>query len=191
MKLLHKIQYNAPVILTFALVSLGVLVLGEITGGRSTTLCFSVYQAPLTDPFTYLRFFGHVLGHASYSHYMGNMTLLLVIGPPLEERYGSRPLLEMMVATALISGLVQFCFFPGTALLGASGIVFMLIVLASLSGGEKGRIPLTLILVFLIYVGGEIVDGVLQADNISQITHIIGGACGGVFGLALRGGRKR
>lgn len=191
MKLLHRIQYNSPVILTFALLSLGVLLLGEATGGTSTALCFSVYRSSLTDPFTYLRFFGHVLGHANYSHYIGNMTLLLVIGPPLEERYGSQALLEVMLATALISGLVQFFFFPGTALLGASGIVFMLIILSSLSGGEKGRIPLTLILVYVIYIGGEIADGILQSDDISQITHIIGGTCGAVFGLSLRGWKGR
>lgn len=187
MKLLHRIQYNSPVILTFALLSLGALLLGEFTQGGATALCFSVYQSSLTDPFTYLRFVGHVLGHANYSHYIGNMTLLLVIGPPLEERYGSRQLLEMILATALISGLVQFFFFPGTALLGASGIVFMLIILSSLSGGEKGRIPLTLILVYVIYIGGEIADGILQSDHISQVTHIIGGTCGAVFGLSLRG----
>lgn len=189
MKTLRKLEYNSPVILTFALVSLIVLFAGMMTGGATTHRFFSVYRASLWDPFTYVRFFGHVLGHADYSHYISNMTLLLVLGPPLEERYGSNRLLETILATALISGLVQFIFFPGTALLGASGIVFMLIILSSLSGGSKGRIPLTLILVYVIYIGGEIADGVLQADNISQLTHIIGGTCGGFFGLRLRGNK--
>ena len=157
--------------------------------GDLPELPVSVYRASLTDPLTYVRFFGHVLGHAGYAHYIGNMTLLLVIGPPLEERYGSLPLLECIAMTALISGLVQFIFFPGTALLGASGIVFMLIILSSISGASEGRIPLTLIFVYIIYIGGEIADGVLQADNISQLTHIIGGTCGGVFGLILRKNR--
>ena len=183
---LHRIQYNSPVILTFALLSLGALFLGIWTGGTSTALCFSVYRAPLTDPLTYLRFFTHVLGHSNYSHYIGNMTLLLVIGPPMEERYGSEMLLKMIAATAFLSGLVQFLCFPGAALLGASGVVFMLIVLSSLAGAEQGRIPLTLILVYAIYIGGEIADGLLQSDNISQLTHIIGGTCGAVFGMALR-----
>lgn len=189
MKLLHKLQYNSPVILTFALLSLAALLVGHYTSGVSTTLLFSVYQAPLTDPLTWLRFFTHVLGHAGYSHYIGNMTLLLVIGPPLEERYGSKTLLECILATALISGLVQYICFPGTALLGASGIVFMLIILSSTSGAGKGRIPLTLILVYVMYIGGEIADGLLTSDNISQLTHIIGGTCGGIFGLYLRRGK--
>ena len=184
--ILRKIQYNSPVILTFALISLGILLLNQVTGGLANHLCFSVYRSSLTAPLTYVRFFGHVLGHANYTHYIGNMTLLLVIGPPLEERYGSVPLLECILMTALISGLVQFIFFPGTALLGASGIVFMLIILSSISGASQGRIPLTLILVYIIYIGGEVADGLLQFDNISQLTHIIGGTCGGIIGMLLR-----
>ena len=116
---------------------------------------------------------------------MGNMMLLLVVGPPLEEKYGSKRLLGCIVLTALVSGLVQFFLFPGTALLGASGIVFMLIVLSSLAGMRNGAIPLTLILVVVLYLGGEVVDAVSVNDNVSQLTHIIGGLCGAGFGFAM------
>lgn len=181
-----RIQYNSPVVLSFALLSLLALLLGQLTGGWTTRALFSVYRAPLTDPLTYVRMVGHVLGHSGYAHYMGNMTLLLVIGPPLEEKYGSRRLLGCILFTALASGLVQFIFFPGTALLGASGIVFMMIVLSSLAGMREGAIPLTLILVVLIYLGGEIVDAVTVRDNVSQLTHIVGGLCGAGLGFAMK-----
>ena len=181
-----RIQYNSPVVLSFALLSLLALLLGQLTGGWTTRALFSVYRAPLTDPLTYVRMVGHVLGHSGYAHYMGNMTLLLVIGPPLEEKYGSRRLLGCILFTALASGLVQFIFFPGTALLGASGIVFMMIVLSSLAGMREGTIPLTLILVVLIYLGGEIVDAVTVRDNVSQLTHIVGGLCGAGMGFAMK-----
>ena len=179
------LQYNAPVVLTFSLLSLGALLLGMATGGLSTQLLFCVYRAPLTDPLTYVRLFGHVLGHAGYSHFMGNIMLLLVIGPPLEEKYGSRRLLFCVAVTALVSGLVQFLFFPGTALLGASGIVFMMIVLSSLAGMREGAVPLTLILVVILYLGGEAVDAVSTRDSVSQLTHIVGGLCGAVLGFAM------
>ena len=181
-----RIQYNSPVVLSFALLSLLALLLGQLTGGWTTRALFCVYRAPLTDPLTYVRMVGHVLGHSGYAHYMGNMTLLLVIGPPLEEKYGSRRLLGCILFTALASGLVQFIFFPGTALLGASGIVFMMIVLSSLAGMREGTIPLTLILVVLIYLGGEIVDAVTVRDNVSQLTHILGGLCGAGLGFAMK-----
>ena len=66
------------------------------------------------------------------------MMMILVVGPPLEEKYGSRPLFWAIFLTALVSGMVHWLFFPGTALLGASGIVFMMIVMSSLSGMKNG-----------------------------------------------------
>lgn len=184
-----KLHYNSPVILTFALLSLGALLLGELTSGRSTWMLFSVYRSPMTDILTYPRFFLHVLGHAGYDHYIGNMLLLLVIGPPLEEKYGSRKILLAIAITALVCGLVEFIFFPYEALLGASGIVFMLIILSSLSGQRGGSIPITLLVVIALYLGREIVAGIFQRDNISQLTHIVGGLSGAILGMTLL--RKR
>ena len=182
---MKHIKYNSPVVLTFALISLAVLLLGMLTSGKLTTLLFCVYRAPLSDPLTYPRFFLHVLGHSSFSHYMGNILMLLVVGPPLEEKFGSRSLLLAIVITAFISGIVQFVFFPHTALLGASGIVFMMIVMLSMTGTERGRIPLTMILVVIFYIGSEVIQGIFVEDNVSQLTHIIGGACGAVIGYFL------
>ena len=183
------IRFNAPVILTFALLALIVLILDGITGGVSTTKRFCLYRAPLTDPLTYVRLFGHVLGHSSYSHYMGNMLLLLLVGPPVEDRFGSRNTLIYIAITALVTGVVQLVFFPGTALMGASGVVFMLIVLSSFTENRKDGIPVTMVVVVVLYLGRELIDGLLVQDNVSQITHIVGGLCGLAFGLS--GQRKK
>lgn len=180
------LQYNAPATLTFALISLAALILGHFTEGATTIKYFSVYRSSLMDPLTYLRFFTHVLGHADLDHFSGNIILMLVLGPTLEERYGSRTILVTILITAFVAGLVQWIFFPGSVLLGASGIVFMMIIMASLGGMKGGGIPLTLIFVFIVYVGGEIYSGLVISDNISQLTHIIGGVCGAVLGIALR-----
>ena len=179
------IHYNSPVVLTFALLSLGSLVLGYLTGGWSTDWLFCVYRSSLGDPFTYVRLVGHVLGHADYSHFMGNMMLFLVIGPPLEEKYGSKRFLGCIVVTAVVSGVIQMALFPYTALLGASGIVFMLIVLSSLAGMREGGIPLTLILVVILYLGGEVAAAITLQDSVSQLTHIVGGVCGAALGFSM------
>ncbi len=184
------IRFNAPVILGFALLSLLVLGLDALTGGSTTSQFFCVYRSSLGDPLTFIRFFGHVLGHAGYDHYMGNMLLLLLVGPVLEEKYGSKTLLMTIVVTALVTGLVHFIFFPGSALMGASGIVFMMIVLSSFTEMKKDGIPVTLILVVIFYLGSEIADAIFNRDNVSQLTHIVGGVCGMVYGFSLRG-RKR
>jgi membrane associated rhomboid family serine protease len=74
--------------------------------------------------------------------------------------------------------------------LGASGIVFMLIILSSFVNIREGSIPLTLVLVVAIYFGREIMSGLSVRDNISQLTHIAGGICGLFFGFSLKSSKK-
>ena len=174
-------SYNAPVTLTFAIVSLIVLVLGYLTGGESTQLLFEVYRSKISL-FWFLRLFGHVLGHATLTHYASNMTMFLLLGPVLEEKYGILDMLEMFAITAVVSGLVYIIFFPSAALLGASGLVFMMIVLVSATDMKRGEIPISMILVMVIYLGSQFWDMIVLKDNVSQITHIVGGLCGAVFG---------
>ena len=187
-----RIRYNSPVVLTFVLVSLAVLIADALSGSRTTRLFFSVYRSSPADPLTYVRLVGHVHGHASLSHYFSNMSLLLVVGPIAEEKYGSRTLLVCFLLTAVATGLLHCLVSPQTALLGASGIVFMLILLSAFAGaGAEGTIPLTLILVALMYFGSEIYTAVTEADQISQLTHIAGGVCGIGCGALLRRGRAK
>ncbi len=180
-----KLQFNAPLILLFTLFSLAALVANYFTDGWSNAQFFSTYGFRPDSFMWYVRLFGHVLGHVSWEHYMGNMVLLLVVGPPLEEKYGSWTLLWCMLFTAIVTGLVHCVWDPGTVLLGASGIVFMLIMLSSLAGMRGGAIPITLILVAVIYLGGELVAAFTGDDSVSQLTHIIGGLCGTFLGFMM------
>ena len=179
---MKKIHYNSPVILTFFFLSLCALLLGMVTKGWTTRHLFSVYRSAIS-PLWFVRLFGHVLGHSGYAHFAGNMVLFLVVGPPMEEKYGSRALHFGILLTALVSGVLQCLLFPGHALLGASGIVFMLILLSSLAGMRAGSIPLTLILVAVIYLGQEIASGLFVQDNVAHFMHLVGGACGTGFGF--------
>ena len=184
---IKRIQYNAPVTLTFALLSLAVLGLSLIPG-LNTNYWFSVSRGSWINPITYVRLFTHVLGHANWQHYIGNMMMILLLGPILEEKYGSGRLALMIALTALITGLLHILFTP-VGLLGASGVVFMMILLASITNMEEGRIPLTLILILILYVGQEVVSWVTTDTNIAHSAHIIGGLCGAGMGLLL-GQRK-
>lgn len=181
-----RLQYNAPVTLSIFFLSLAALVLDCLTGGWTTTHLFCVYRSSLADPLFYLRLFGHVLGHSGWDHFLNNMLLLLVIGPPMEEKYGSRTLLGGILMTAAISGILQCLLFPGSALLGASGVVFMLIMLSSLAGMRSGTLPITLILVAALYLGQQLYGIFFVQDNVANFMHIVGGICGTGFGFAVR-----
>ena len=69
---------------------------------------------------------------------------------------------------------------------GASGIVLMLIMLSSLAGSRNGGIPITLILLGAPYLSQQVYDILFVQDNVANFMHIVGGACGTVFGFAVR-----
>lgn len=185
MKKKLKISYNAPVVLTFVLICLVVLVIDGLTRGMSTNLLFMTYHSSMANPLTYIRFFTHVLGHSGWSHFINNAAYLLLLGPMLEEKHGSQTLLEIIAITALVTGLVNYIFFPSVGLCGASGVVFAFIILASFTGFKDGEIPLTFILVAIIYIGQQVFEGITVTDNISNMAHIVGGAVGAVLGYLL------
>ncbi|MDF1694340.1 MAG: rhomboid family intramembrane serine protease [Saprospiraceae bacterium] len=176
-----SIKYNSPVILTFALLCSAIF-FGNTVSKDLTTQYFAVGNSVnLADPVSIFNLFSHVLGHGSMEHLLGNMTFILLLGPIVEEKYGSKFTLIMIIITALITGLLNITFF-NTGLLGASGIVFMLILLVSFTNVKGGQIPLTFILVALLFIGKEVVQS-LNSDNVSQFAHIIGGICGSFFGF--------
>ncbi len=184
MKTKLKITLNAPFTLGFALLC-GLATLLCAISDQCAMMFFSTHSAPLSDPLMYLRLFTHVLGHAGPAHLIANMTYILLLGPALEEKYGASKLLLVILATALVTGIIHNLFFPSVILLGASGVVFAMILLTSFAGFREGEIPLTFILVALLYLGQQIWDGISSRDNISQLSHIIGGLVGSGAGWFL------
>ncbi len=180
-----RLSFNAPVVLGFVGVCLVSMALNLITGGASNRTLFSVYRAPLSDPLTWLRMVCHVFGHADWNHLLGNMMYVLLLGPMLEEKYGGRDLALVMLAAALLTGLVNFLFFPGTMLLGASGVVFAMILLSSITRTRDGSIPVTFVLVALLYIGQQVWQAVAVRENVSYMAHILGGAVGAALGFGL------
>ena len=183
------IEYNSRVVLTFALISLIATMLGNATEHLTTTAVFCVYRSSPKDPLFYLRLFGHVFGHNDWGHFSSNMLMLLLTGPLLEEKYGSRMMLYLILFTALATGLIHIAFFPETVLLGSSGVVFAFILLASFTGDGQGKIPLTFIIIAIIYLGREVLTAVTVEDQISHLAHVIGGTVGCVFGYRFKSSR--
>lgn len=182
-----RIIYNAPVTLTFSLAAVVVMVMEHCMPGFAGMF----FTAPgrigsemgfdWTSVLDYSRLFTHVLGHQDWEHLLGNLSFILLLGPLLEERYGSAMLTVMIVITALVTGVLNVCFIP-RPLLGASGIAFMMILLSSFTAISKHQIPLTFLLVLALYMGRELLVG-LEAKNVSSLAHTTGGLCGSLFGF--------
>ena len=183
-----KLRYNSPVILSLTLLSTAVLVLNQTI---FPWLIPSFFSSPANfgflsslNPIFYFRLVLYIMGHANWAHLAGNFILILIIGPLIEEKYGSKMLAAMIILTAFVTGFLNTFLF-GISLVGASGIVFMLIVLASFTDFRKGEIPVTFILVVILFLMPELAKG-FEKDNISQFGHILGGVGGGVFGFLFK-----
>ena len=114
-----------------------------VPGKIGSEMAFTV-----SNPLDYVRLFTHVLGHGDWNHLLGNLSFILLLGPLLEERYGSPMLVLMISTTALVTGVVNVCFFA-RPMVRASGIAFMMILLSSFTAISKHQIPLTFLLLFV------------------------------------------
>ena len=182
MKKKLKISFNSPVALWFVIICVLAMIANIVTLGRSNQMLFMTYHSSLLSPLTYVRFITHVFGHADWGHLVGNMSYILLLGPMLEEKHGSLKVFQTIGATALVTGLINYFAFKNIALCGASGIVFAFILLSSFTRFKEREIPLTFILVAVIFLGQQIYEGILVQNNVSNMAHIFGGIVGGMVG---------
>lgn len=181
-----KITYNAPVTLTFALIAAVILFLDTFL---NNTLIPALFTCPgnaqsaaafnISNPVDYFRMLFHIFGHKDWNHFLGNMAFILLLGPVIEERYGSKILALMMTITSLVTGVLNVCFSP-VPMFGSSDIAFMMILLTSFTSISKCEIPLSFILILILYIGREIL-GSGKDENIATLAHIAGGLCGSLF----------
>ena len=176
-----NIRYNSPVVLTFTLVAALIHVWSGIDGQFVDKYLAAPAYFNYRELGHYTGVLGHIFGHVDLNHLRNNFLLILLVGPLLEERHGSVRLLQMIIITALATGITNALFFD-TRLIGASGIAFMMILLASFSNFNRGEIPLTFILIAVLFLGREVTQS-LQADKISQFSHLLGGFFGACFGF--------
>ena len=178
-----QFDYNSKVILTYLFICLGAWLLNIITGGWSNKKLFSSYRSSMLNPFTYIRLFTHAIGHKDFDHLVSNFLYILLVGPMIEEKYGSVNLIIMLLITSLAIALFNIIF-DNYAILGASGNVYMLIVLSSFSNISEGKIPITVLLILIFYVLGEAKRTITERGSKTYHDgHLIGALCGLLFGL--------
>ena len=176
-------DYNSKVIITYLIVSLIAYVLNCFTKGKTNDWFFSSYRSSPWNPLTYCRLVTHSIGHQSWDHFVHNFLYILLIGPMIEEKYGSMNLLGMFLITSLMIGLYN-TIFHDYKILGASGNVYMLIVLSSFSNISEGKIPITLLLIFIFYITTELGKRVFEGNRkVFHDGHLLGALCGLLFGF--------
>ena len=177
------LDYNSPVILSYLFCSLFACLLNFLTRGKTNRLFFSNYRSSIFHPLFYVRLFTHSIGHKNFQHLIHNFLFLLLIGPMMEEKYGSIPILLMFLITSLGIALWNLLFHD-YCILGASGNVYMLIILSSFTNITQGKIPLTLIFIFIFYIVSEMKSNLVEGNQkVYHTGHLLGALFGILFGL--------
>lgn len=179
--------FDSPVTISFSLLSVLLFVLNcfAIKG----TLDVKILTSPTTSagpiPFmatqisSYLRLFLYAFGSQNFVGLLSNLLFLLMLGPVMEERYGSLVIGIMMAVSVLFSGVLNTCFCE-TSLQGCMPIIFMMIFLNSFMSFSKKKIPVSFLVIFVFYIARE-VSGKTFSEIVGLIICITGGLCGSLF----------
>jgi membrane associated rhomboid family serine protease len=191
---LRLLTINAPVIISFvticALLQLCTGWMGDtagrVLGVHDTWNSFRLLQ--------YTSLVTHIFAHSGFNHLRGNVTHLLLVGPSVEHEFGSKNLLIIMAVVAIVSAFVHI--FVGnwrSHQLGASGVVFACILLNSLVSADNGRVPVSFLLIALLYLGDELLlfFNFWNPDGVSHHAHLSGGLVGAAAGFYIHRTRRQ
>lgn len=179
--------FDAPASLLYAIISfviflLSTEILPSLTGFFSAPSAQgSEFAFNWANPFQYLRFIFHIFGNASWSVFASDLAFILLLGPQLEERFGSAVIALMMAITALVSGILNAAF-SSTLLMGGTGIAFMMILLAAFTSVDRASIPLSFLFAAILFLFRELYHAVDTA-SVSNFAHLAGGLAGSALGF--------
>lgn len=206
------LRYDAAVILTFCLVSFFVLVLDEFAL-KNSLIVQTFFSLPGTlsksaaelsaqlsetldkpvqnegvfnfqNPVHYLRLFFYLFGNKNLLQFLISFAFILPLGTQMEERYGSIAICVMILITTLVTGVLNACLIPAV-LCGAGAVVFMLILLCAITSLSKNELPISAIMIFVLYMGCELyLNGAMDNTKVVSIfAKLAGGLCGSMFGF--------
>ena len=193
-KVVERLQVDSPLILSFASACIFVQAFSPVMPGLKQNL-FAVSKPPPLSPAGAFSVFGQVFGHSDWGHLRGNLLLLLLVGPACESALGPVRLSKIFACTSVASSVTHVLLGPANSVqLGASGVVFALILLNSCLERKEDEIPLTFVLTGALWLGRELA---LAKAGVASSAHLAGAAVGTYFGHRMYvrrtwlGGRER
>ena len=192
-----KIEYNAPVSLSFCILSFLAFALLSYFA-KEDFLLFScptkqgtAFAFSAINPLHYIRLFTYAFGYSSLNHLLFSSIFVLILGSTLESIYGSKLFLIMTLVSIFTSGILGSCF-SSISLQGYSSVIFMISILSTYTAIEKKKIPLTLLLTCVVFVFYEISSFlIIKISPLPVLFYFIGGLFGCVFGFLATPANKR
>lgn len=191
-----KVAYDAPVTLSFVIICALIFLLNMLLAKSGKAVGFEkIFASPTSQsgvlpfipssPISYVRLFFYIFGSggaagaaaAGASVLFTNLILIMLLGPAMEERYGSVIIGIMIFVSALFAGVLNACFCQA-CLVGAVPLVSMMIFLNAFMSFSKKKFPLSFAAVMVLFVLLQIFSG---SGAVQIIICIAGGLCGSLF----------
>jgi membrane associated rhomboid family serine protease len=190
-QLIESVEIDAPFSLIFSFLCVLVQCFSFVLGTSFAPTYFGVPSLSsfnMLSIFSYFRMVSQIFGHSNWQHLSGNITYILLIGPNCEREFGCYTICVIVLLTAISSSLSHIFFGPRNSIqLGASGVVFMFILLNSLIETKSHRVPLTFICQVSIWCTKEVLDHLFDQDGgISHLAHLTGALVGTLSGYYLQ-----
>lgn len=190
-----KFIFDSPVVLVFSVVSAVIFIsdlILKLNLSEKIFECPGAKSVPAFDfksALSYVKLVIYPFGGENSTSFFLNIGFILLLGPVLEERYGSIMLTLMIFITSLVGGVLTAC----VSTFGISGcgeIVFMMIILSVLSVFIKKQLPVSWIFIFALYLAfslfsGKKISGFMpfMQNNVPVFIQLASGICGSLFGF--------
>ncbi|MCR5699512.1 MAG: rhomboid family intramembrane serine protease [Treponemataceae bacterium] len=129
----------------------------------------------------YFRILLYPFGFSSWNQLTANLVFILLLFPKIESVFGKLFSSLLVLITVLFAGVICVCF-SNSVIYGTSGIVCMLLILAIFISADKRQIPLSYILLAVIYFAREIVS-IIDTNTIEVFCHFAGSLAGSLVGI--------
>lgn len=159
-----KFIFDSPVVLVFSVVSAVIFIsdlILKLNLSEKIFECPGAKSVPAFDfksALSYVKLVIYPFGGENSTSFFLNIGFILLLGPVLEERYGSIMLALMIFITSLVGGVLTACA-STFGISGCGGIVFMMIILSVLSVFIKKQLPVSWIFIFALYLAFSLFSG--------------------------------
>lgn len=190
-----KFIFDSPVVLVFSVVSAVIFIsdlILKLNLSEKIFECPGAKSVPAFDfksALSYVKLVIYPFGGENSTSFFLNIGFILLLGPVLEERYGSIMLALMIFITSLVGGVLTACV-STFGIYGCGGIVFMMIILSVLSVFIKKQLPVSWIFIFTLYLAfslfsGKKISGFMpfMQNNVPVFIQLASGICGSLFGF--------
>ena len=129
----------------------------------------------------YFRILLYPFGFSSWNQLTANLVFILLLFPKIESVFGKLFSSMLVLITVAFAGVICVCF-SNSVIYGTSGIVCMLLILAIFISADKRQIPVSYILLAVIYFAREIVS-IIDTNTIEVFCHFAGSLAGSLVGI--------